>query len=128
PAVPAASPPTVPPTAPPPAPGPGGSVASGGTDIDVTPLLDSALTQWKVGESGGSAGGKGSVTVEGPEVVIREGDSFRIDLERSIPLPESPGVLFFEYTSLSFDTTAQHRVKDAFEVSVVDADGKSLVP
>ena len=40
----------------------------------------------------------------------------------------SPGVLFFEYTSLSFDTTAQHRVKDAFEVSVVDADGKSLVP
>jgi RHS repeat-associated protein len=33
----------------------------------------------------------------------------------------------FRYTELSFDTTAQNKINDAFEVSLVDSDGFSLV-
>ncbi|MEO1529141.1 MAG: PKD domain-containing protein, partial [Planctomycetota bacterium] len=98
------------------------------TDVEVAYLMDASLDGWEVRESGGSSGAKGGVTVEGGEVVLREGDSALVDLRYSLTIPENPGTLSFEYTSLAFDPTATDSVRDAFEFALLDENGDSLTP
>jgi hypothetical protein len=85
------------------------------------------LTGWKVDQQGGSDSGQGTVGVEGDRVVLREGDSFRVSLERSFVIPVGASTLSFSYADLSFDTTSVGTIKDAFEASLLDASGRTLV-
>ena len=102
--------------------------ASEPTDVEVAYLMDASLDGWEVRESGGSETGKGGVTVDGGEVVLREGDSSLVDLRYTLTVPENPGTLTFEYTSLAFDATATDSVRDAFEFALLDEAGNSLTP
>ena len=81
-----------------------------------------------VAQSGGSPAGQGSVTISGCDATLREGDSFDVTLAQPVTIPSQASTLSFDYSNLAFDTTSQGRVKDAFEVALVDASGNSLVP
>jgi RHS repeat-associated protein len=81
-----------------------------------------------VRQSGGSAAGKGTVTLSGCDATLREGDSFDVTLSQPIIIPAQASTLSFDTSNLAFDATSQGRAKDAFEVALVDASGQSLVP
>jgi YD repeat-containing protein len=63
-----------------------------------------------------------------PGILLREGTSFHVTDRQSITIPAQASVLSFTYGDLAFDTNSQGRVKDAFEVALVNASGQSLVP
>jgi hypothetical protein len=92
--------------------------------IDTCIALESAV----VAQSGGSSAGKGSVTIDGCDATLREGDSFNVTLSQPITIPAERSTLSFDFSNPAFDSTRQGRVKDAFEVALVDASGHSLVP
>ena len=85
------------------------------------------LTGWTVGQSGGSASGQGTVVANQGDVVLTEGDSLLVTLKRTIAIPSGVKQLDFTYKDLSFDTSSQGRIKDAFEVALLDNSGHSLV-
>ena len=84
------------------------------------------LDGWTITETG-STSDPGSVVVTDGHLVIREGDSFLVSLERDITIPTDPSILTFEYDA-AFDATDQVFINDAFEAALLDADGNSLVP
>lgn len=55
-----------------------------------------------------------------------EGTRFLTSLDQSFIVPDQPSVLEFQFTELHFDTHANF-VKDAFEASLTDSTGNSLV-
>jgi hypothetical protein len=61
-------------------------------------------------------------------LLLREGNSFAVGLQRTVTIPASPRRLDFAYAALSFDFTTAHAIKDAFEVALLDAQGRPLVP
>ncbi len=83
------------------------------------------LSAWDISVTGGSPAGQGSVTAG--SAILREGDSFQVGLERSFTVPANPAPLVFHYTDLNFDTSDPGSIKDAFEASLVDAQGQNLV-
>jgi hypothetical protein len=83
------------------------------------------LDGWTVTVHGGTEPGKGSVRPG--SALLHEGDSFLVGLERAFVMPERPAPLVFSYTDLAFDTSDPDSVNDAFEASVVDAQGHPLV-
>ena len=89
------------------------------------------LAGWTTDQTGGTNTGKGTVTLDtsGKEnsVVLREGDSFQVALERTFVIPAGATSLSFTYANLSFDTSSVGTIKDAFEASLVDSSGQSLV-
>src|SRR5439155_17713970 len=85
------------------------------------------LDGWITGQSGGTSGGQGGVSVQDDEALLREGDSFRVTLEKDFIVPAAADLLTFTYDRLDFDTTATSFMKDAFEVSLVDTLGQPLV-
>ena len=72
--------------------------------------------------AGGTAG---SVTFPNCEAVLTEGDSFTVTLEKPLTIPAS-GILAIRYQIPSFDGTATNLMRDAFEVALLDAQGKAL--
>jgi hypothetical protein len=86
------------------------------------------LDGWTILEHGGSASGKGTVSIDAGSVKLVEGDSFDVLAQRTVTIPTNPGQLTFRYQDLDFATPSTQDINDAFEVSFVDTDGKSLVP
>lgn len=82
---------------------------------------------WTVGQSGGSQPARVRVVAESCQAVLTEGDSFVVTLATDFTVPETPSALTFTYDNLSFDTTTDEFVNDAFEVALVDSEGHSLV-
>ena len=82
------------------------------------------LAGWNVREIGGSADGKGTVTAG--SAILTEGDSFLVTLDQTLTIPPDPLQLSFIYQA-SFDTTDRDSMNDAFEASLMDADGHPLV-
>lgn len=94
----------------------------------MTPLgFDEGLVGWNARETGGTSTGKGDVRAQDGGVVLREGDSFLVSLERTFVVPENPTVLSFAYGGPTFDTTDTYFINDAFEASLVDSAGATLV-
>jgi len=98
------------------------------TDFTFSLEVCATLANAVVAQSGGSPAGQGSVTINDCDATLREGDSFDVTLSLPIAIPAQASTLNFNYSDLAFDTTSQGRVKDAFEVALVDASGNSLVP
>src|SRR5262249_50790896 len=84
------------------------------------------LTGWTIDEQGGTSTAKGTASVEGDRVVLREGDSFHVALDRTFVVPAGATSLSFSYADLSFDTSDANSIKDAFEASLLDSSGQSL--
>ncbi len=63
----------------------------------------------------------GSAGIEGCSVVMREGNSFLVSMERTFLLPENERILSVSYAGLEFDRAETNRIKDAFEIAVLDA-------
>ncbi|MBD2466015.1 putative Ig domain-containing protein, partial [Oscillatoria sp. FACHB-1407] len=58
---------------------------------------------------------------------LNEGSNFTSGQELPVVIPQTPSFLEFSYKNLVFDTTDSDSSSDAFEVSLVDASGRSLV-
>ncbi|MBI1917260.1 MAG: DUF4114 domain-containing protein, partial [Planctomycetes bacterium] len=89
--------------------------------------FDSGLTDWTVAASGGAPPGQGSVTVDGTDAVLREGNSLLVTLERNFTVPAEASQLKFIFSGPAFDTADIDSIKDAFEVALLDAGGAPLV-
>jgi hypothetical protein len=61
-------------------------------------------------------------------VHLEENANFLTKHTYNLTIPSSPQGLVIDYSDLSFDTTSTGRMKDAFELALVDDAGKSLVP
>lgn len=71
-----------------------------------------------------------TITVEGPGVAtitLTEDDRFETTASQSIVVPTEASYFEFEILDLSFDTDASGQVRDAFEVALLDSEGKSVV-
>lgn len=106
-----------------------GNLRTGQTTIENCGF-ESDLTAdgWRLEQVGGSTAARGDVSVVDGRAVLREGDSFHVNLTRSFVVPATPGMIGFEYESLQFDTSAPGFIRDAFEVALLGENGKSLMP
>lgn len=86
------------------------------------------LSGWTPAQQGGSAAGKGTVVGSNNDAVLTEGDSFVTDLSSGFTIPAGATKLTFDLDNLKFDTTATGGIKDAFEVALVDGQGRPIVP
>jgi|GEM_PF-5946072 len=86
------------------------------------------LDSWTVREFGGGAQA-GSVTFNQNEgaFVLQEGDSFLVELSRTIVIPENPAFIEMEYSG-TFDPSDSDRINDAFEIAFLHDNGRSIVP
>ena len=101
-------------------------------DIDVSPpdgncAFDSQLSGWTFTQFGGTEMGKGSVSSPSCTAVLSEGDSYAVTLEKDIVIPSQPTVFSIDISNPVFDRTSLDRMKDAFEIALVDRNGNSLV-
>jgi RHS repeat-associated protein len=80
---------------------------------------------WQKSQTGG---GQGSVSVEDGKALLREGDSFTVELQKSFIIPSNQEKIVFEYGNLQFDTTTPGFINDAFEVALLGDNGQPLVP
>jgi RHS repeat-associated protein len=94
------------------------------TTCSVNLGFDSGLADWNIQEFGGSAAGRGTVTVG--SAVLHEGDSFLVSIDRRFTIPSPSNRLQFAYEA-SFDLSSTNQVRDAFEVGLFDGEGQSLV-
>ncbi|MDZ4851880.1 MAG: putative Ig domain-containing protein [Pirellulaceae bacterium] len=77
-------------------------------------------------ETGGSSLGKGTVATQSCFAKLTEGDSFNTVLQANFTVPTEPSYLQFNERDLLFATT-DNFINDAFEASLVDERGVSLV-
>ncbi|HEY9621936.1 MAG TPA: putative Ig domain-containing protein [Crinalium sp.] len=109
------------------------------TERGITSLSGIARISWAAnGVNPFTANSQGRVTflIEGntapvqtvPGIQLNEGSNFVSQQEFPITIPSTPSTLEFSYRNLTFDTTDTISAHDAFEVSLVDASGRSLVP
>ncbi|MFT3883602.1 MAG: putative Ig domain-containing protein [Gemmatales bacterium] len=89
--------------------------------------FDDDLTGWRVEELGGTVSGKGTVTVNAGFASIHEGDSYLVSLSKEFVPGAVPSRLDIFFSAPQFDTSAGNKLRDAFEVAYVDADGQTLV-
>ena len=59
-------------------------------------------------------------------ITLVEGTNFKVPFRQTFTVPDQPSTLKFTYEQLRFDTSA-HFIKDAFEASLVDDQGNTLV-
>jgi RHS repeat-associated protein len=59
-------------------------------------------------------------------LTLTEGDSFEVAAERIFTIPAGAGMLEILYDTPNFDGTSQGRMRDAFEVALVDGAGRPL--
>ncbi|WP_207396457.1 Ig-like domain-containing protein, partial [Bremerella alba] len=104
---------------------PGGPGIDDGV-ISLPGLADSVLTGWTVAESGGVQS-PGTVQEVDGDIVLTEGDSFLVTLQKSVVIPENPEVLTFDFIA-TFDSADDDFINDAFEVALVDQNGMPVVP
>ena len=102
---------------------PGGPTAG---VVLIEPGSPDPLDGWTVREFGGSSQ-PGSVTFQEGAFVLEEGDSFLVELSRTIEIPENPAFIELEYSG-TFDASPSDRINDAFEIAFVHPDGRSIVP
>ena len=98
--------------------------------IQVIPLanggFDSGLDGWTVDTTSPEAGG--SVQVIGGAAVLQEGNSGRVTLSQRLVIPAGATALSFDLLDSRLDPTVDRFLPDAFEVSLLDKDGNSLLP
>jgi hypothetical protein len=82
---------------------------------------------WAVAQTGGSAGGRGTVSLDACSATLREGDSFTVTLAHTFTVPQQPSELAFDLGGPTFDSSGGHTIKDAFEVVLVDGNARPLV-
>jgi len=85
-----------------------------------------ALHAWTA-TSSAAAPPAGAVTVQSGVAVFEEGRSFLTSLTQSFCIPAGARELRFDLVALGFDTSAAF-LPDAFEVSLLDASFRSVVP
>ncbi len=72
-------------------------------------------------------GNSGTVSFSQCNAVLKEGDSFNVTLSQSFTVPNAPSAIQFSIGNPDFDSQDLSLVRDAFEVSLLDEFGNSLV-
>lgn len=92
----------------------------------VTLNFKNNLSEWEISEFGGTEDLAGTVSPERGGAVLREGDSFSVEMRQSLTIPAGATTLTFAYEA-SFDSSDKTAINDAFEAALLDKDGYSLV-
>ncbi len=74
-----------------------------------------------------SSGQSGRFSPLGCGAILRESTSLITTLHSQLVIPSDAASLTFELDGLEFDTASQASIKDAFEVALLDVQGRSLV-
>ena len=74
-----------------------------------------------------STGQNGKFSPLGCGAILRESTSFITTLNSRLFIPSGAASLTFELDGLEFDTASQASIQDAFEVALLDPQGRSLV-
>ena len=61
------------------------------------------------------------------DIVLIEQENFGVSYEQNLTIPASSSFLTFTFSDLNFDTADPNFINDAFEVALVDGEGKPLV-
>jgi choice-of-anchor C domain-containing protein len=88
------------------------------TDNGTPQLADFETIRVRVTQPGGS----------GEQILLKEQSDFAPERTLSVTIPTQPSILSFKVNPLTFDLTDTKSINDAFEVTLVDAQGKSLLP
>jgi choice-of-anchor C domain-containing protein len=88
------------------------------TDNGTPQLADFETIRVQVTQQGGS----------GEQILLKEQSDFAPERTLSVTIPTQPSILSFKVNPLTFDLTDTKSINDAFEVALVDAQGKSLLP
>ena len=73
------------------------------------------------------AGGvDGNYSAVGCDAQLNEGSSLRTELSTSVRMPNDSSGVLVRFDTPQFDTTAQGRMLDAFEITVTDTDGNRV--
>jgi hypothetical protein len=89
--------------------------------------FDAAFADWTLRRWDGSAASGRPVPVSGCPLSLAEQDSLLVTLETEFTVPQEQSAVRFRFAGLQFDTTDPQAMKDAFEVALVDDDGRPLV-
>ena len=106
----------------------GANAGTGVVSSGVTQVVRFAnnLANWSVTENGGTESGAGGATAIENGALMREGDSFVVEMRQSWTVTSATRALAFTYET-GFDSSDTTSINDAFEVAFVDSDGYSLV-
>ncbi len=106
----------------------GANAGTGVVSSGVTQVVRFAnnLSNWSVTENGGTESGAGGATAIENGALMREGDSFVVEMRQSWTVTSATRALAFTYET-GFDSSDTTSINDAFEVAFVDSDGYSLV-
>ncbi|MDV6032260.1 MAG: hypothetical protein F9B45_19665 [Phycisphaera sp. RhM] len=89
-------------------------------------VFPDGLPGFSVSEFGGKTE-PGSATTSNCSLVLSEGDSFRVEVSQEISVPIEPSEFRVRYEQEDFDFASLGTIKDAFEISLTDAEGRSLL-
>lgn len=82
---------------------------------------------WRFAQQGGSPNFEGRFSADSCSPKLEEGTSFITSLVSDLVVPTDANLLTFETMSLLFDSASQGRPLDAFEASLLNENGRSLV-
>jgi RHS repeat-associated protein len=85
-------------------------------------IFDAASVLPGAGRTEGRAG------LDDCSILLVEGDSFAVTAWRRINVPSNPGLLSITYQTPFFDGISTNRIKDAFEVALLDVGGRPMLP
>lgn len=95
--------------------------------------FDGTFTSWqlKIGDAGLADSvvepEKGAILYRDDcAALMKEGDSFLVTLSRDLDLPSVSSQLSFRFSWDSIDTTSANRIRDAFEVALLDESGRPM--
>lgn len=89
-------------------------------------LFGDNLANWTVEQFGGSEGAAGTVSALEDGALMREGDSFTVEMRRNLTVTPEMRAISFTYET-GFDSSDTTSINDAFEAAFVDSEGYSLV-
>ncbi|MEM6365852.1 MAG: choice-of-anchor U domain-containing protein, partial [Planctomycetota bacterium] len=102
----------------------------GGPTFDpllIQPGSPDALDGWTVAEYGGTGTARGTVAIDSGGLLLSEGNSLLVELSQDIVIPAVPTLLEVAYEG-EFDSEDANAINDAFEMSLLDSDGNSVIP
>ncbi|MDY7002799.1 MAG: Ig-like domain-containing protein [Cyanobacteriota bacterium] len=67
------------------------------------------------------------ITITRDEIILIENDNFNPTKTKTIEIPETSSQLNINIADIAFDTTDNNNINDAFELSLIDENGFSLV-
>ena len=92
----------------------------------LTGNFPSDLAGWSRSILGGTEPQTGTIAVSNGVLSLSEGNSFRVGISEAFTVPTTPTAVQITFEAPHFDSTSVGKIRDAFEIAVLDATGRPL--